>query len=125
MKAVLTLMVVGLTFSSSTLHADEVIQVTKPGDGQMTCEQINAEISEMDTVINTSSSSKSSSQLAGIGASIAGHFAGLAGGGIGAAVATNGANAVIGKNTQTAEERMKAADQRRTMLMGIHAGKGC
>lgn len=125
MKTMLNLMVIGLTVSSSVIHADEVIQITKPGDGQMTCEQINAEISEMDAIINTSNSSKSSSQLAGIGASIAGHFAGLAGGGIGAAVATNGATAVIGQNKQSAEERMQAADQRRTMLMGVHAGKGC
>lgn len=110
------------TFADSD---DAAIQISKPNDGQMTCEQITSEISSMDAVIEESKSSQSSSSIAGIGTSIAGHFAGWAGGGIGAAVATTGANAVIGKNKQTAEERMKAAEQRRTMLMGIYAGKGC
>lgn len=127
MKKAISLFAIGFVLVSTTLHAepDDVIHVTKPGDGQMSCEQITTEISDMDTVINQSNASKSSSEVAGIGASIAGHFAGWAGGGIGAAVATNGANAVIGKNKQSAEERMKAAEQRRTMLLGIHAGKGC
>ncbi len=110
---------------SALAEAPAVIHVTQPGDGQMTCEEISTEIATMDTVITEAESSKSASNLAGIGASIAGHFAGLAGGGIGAAGATNGANAVVNYNKQSAEERTDAAKQRRTMLMGIHAGKSC
>lgn len=127
MKKVIPLLATGLILASTTLQAesDDSIQLSKPTDSQMNCEQITTEISEMDAIIEQSDASKSSSQIAGIGASIAGHFAGWAGGGIGAAVATNGANAVIGQNKQNAEERMKAAEQRRTMLIGIHAGKGC
>jgi hypothetical protein len=120
-------LIIFFAFTAAPVIAEEsdVIHVTQPGDGKMSCQQITDEISAMETVIETSKSSQSKSDMAGIGASIAGHFAGWAGGGIGAAVATNGANAVIGKNKQSAEERMKAAEQRRTMLMGIYAGKGC
>jgi hypothetical protein len=122
-----TIIALPLFFLVNTAFAEApaVIHVTQPGDSQMTCEEITTEITSMDTVITEAESSKSASNLAGIGASIAGHFAGLAGGGIGAAVATNGANAVVNNNKQTAEERIDAAKQRRTMLMGIHAGKGC
>lgn len=127
MKKVSTITLFWLGITSVTLQAEttDIIQITKPGDGQMSCEQITTEIYSMDAVINQSNSSKSANELAGIGTSVAGHLAGFFGGGVGAVVATGGANSVIGKNKQSAEERMKAAEQRRTMLMGIYAGKGC
>jgi hypothetical protein len=114
-----------LSGSAFATEAPAIIQVSQPGDSQMNCDEISNEISTMDLVINDAESSKSANELAGIGASVAGHFAGFFGGGVGAAVATNGANAVVSKNKQSAEERKQAAQQRRTMLMGMHTGKGC
>lgn len=119
------LLVISLLSMSVFANTDTIIHVSQPGDSQMNCDEINAEITAMENVMAEAKSSQSASNLAGIGASVAGHFAGLLGGGAGAAVATTGANAVVNNNKQSAEERLKAAEQRRTMLMGMHTGKGC
>jgi hypothetical protein len=108
------------------------IQVNKMGDGNMTCEQIIAETNEMNAILGIAEGDMRSAQMLGMTQSVAisaaVHSGALAGAGssmpyIGSALQM--ASSVNQMNQQQAEERAKAAFNRRSVLTGMYAAKGC
>ncbi len=112
--------------------ASAPIQVNKMGDGQMTCEQIIAETNEMNTILGLAEGEMRNAEVLGLtqGAAI---NAALYSGALGSAGsslpylggAINVAGSLNNMNKQKAEERATAAFNRRSVLTGMYAAKGC
>lgn len=108
------------------------IQVNKIGDGQMTCEQIVAETNQMNEILGIAEGEMRNAQMLGLTQDVAINAA-LYSGGFAAAgsslpylgAAINTAGALNNMNKQQAEERAKAAFNRRSVLTGMYAAKGC
>lgn len=131
--AALLVSLIALTGCNSTGGtASAPIQVNKMGDGQMTCEQIVAETNEMNAILGIAEGEMRNAEKIGLtqGAAI---NAALYSGGFGAAgssmpylgAAINAAGAVNNMNKQQAEARAEAAFNRRSVLTGMYAAKGC
>jgi len=108
------------------------IQVNKIGDGQMTCEQIIAETNEMNKILGIAEGEMRNAQMLGLTQDVAINAA-LYSGGFAAAgsslpylgAALNTASAFNNMNKQQAEARAEAAFNRRNVLTGMYAAKGC
>lgn len=98
----------------------------------MTCEQIVAEINEMNEILGIAEGEVRSAEMIGLTQDAAINAA-LYSGGFAAAgsslpylgAAINTAGAMNNMNKQKAEERATAAFNRRSVLTGMHAAKGC
>ncbi len=124
-----------LTFTgcnSTGGSATAPIQVNKIGDGQMSCEQIVAEINEMNNILNIAEGEMRSAQVIGLTQDVAinaalysGAFsaAGSSMPYIGSAIQMAGS--INQMNREQAEEQAKAAFNRRSVLTGMYAAKGC
>ncbi len=112
--------------------ASAPIQVNKMGDGQMTCQQIVAETNEMNAILGLAEGEMRNAQVIGLTQDAALHAA-LYSGGLGAmgssmpyvGSAFSAASQVNNMNKQQAEERATAAFNRRSVLTGMYAAKGC
>lgn len=108
----------------------------QPGDADMSCEALKAEIGEMDVLMaqadqnarNAEASGATASAAAGV-ATNAALYSGALGRVPGLGFAANAAGGLARQNAQAEAERQaenaRTAELRRTALMGIHAGKGC
>lgn len=113
-------------------NASAPIQVNKMGDGNMTCEQIIAETNEMNAILGIAEGEMRNAQVLGLTQDAALHAA-LYSGGLGSAgsslpylgSAINVASSLNNMNKQQAEERATAAFNRRSVLTGMYAAKGC
>jgi ABC-type transport system involved in multi-copper enzyme maturation permease subunit len=118
--------------STGSSTASAPIQVNKIGDGQMTCAQIAAEINEMNGILGIAEGEMRNAEMLGITQDVAINAA-LYSGGFAAAgsslpylgAAINAAGAVNNMNRQQAEARAEAAFNRRSVLTGMYAAKGC
>jgi hypothetical protein len=108
------------------------IQVNKMGDGSMTCEQIVAETNQMNQILGIAEGEMRNAQMLGMTQSAAitaaAHTGALAGAGsampyLGSALSVAGSFDQM--NQQQAEERATAAFNRRSVLTGMYAAKGC
>ncbi|MDQ8193018.1 hypothetical protein QEH59_01175 [Coraliomargarita sp. SDUM461004] len=108
------------------------IQVNKMGDGNMTCEQIVIETNQMNEILGIAEGEMRTAQMLGLTQSAAVNAAlysgALAGAGsslpyLGSAI--NMAGSLNQMNQQQAEERAEAAFNRRSVLTGMYAAKGC
>jgi predicted small secreted protein len=108
------------------------IQVNKIGDGQMTCDEIVAEINEMNEILGIAEGEMRNAQVLGltqdvaINAALYSGAAGAAGSSlpyVGSAI--NVAGSLNNMNKQQAEARAEAAFNRRSVLTGMYAAKGC
>lgn len=112
--------------------ASSQIQVNKMGDGQMTCEQIVAETNDMNAILGIAEGEMRNAEMLGLTKDVAINAA-LYSGGFAAAgsslpyfgAAINAAGAVNNMNKQQAEDRAEAAFNRRSVLTGMYAAKGC
>ncbi len=112
--------------------ASAPIQVNKMGDGQMTCEQIVAETNEMNAILGIAEGEMRNAEMLGLTQDVAINAA-LYSGGFAAAgsslpylgAAINAAGAVNNMNKQQAQARAEAAFNRRSVLTGMYAAKGC
>jgi len=108
------------------------IQVNKMGDGNMTCEQIVAETNEMNQILGIAEGEMRNAEMIGLTKDVAINAA-LYSGGFAAAgsslpylgSALNVAGQVNNMNKQQAEARATAAFNRRSVLTGMYAAKGC
>ena len=136
MHKIIAAAAVACLFAGAATAAEPALQVSYPTDGAMTCAQLATEIAAMDGVIGVSTKAVAGAQGSGraaeLGTSLAingalysgalgrvpglGMFANAAGG-----MAKQGAAA----RQKAQEERIRTAETRRAMLMGMHAGKGC
>lgn len=135
LSAIAGLLLTSLAFTScgSTGGASgAAIQVNKPGDGSMTCKQIVAETNEMNEILGIAEGEMRNAQMLGLtqGAAV---NAALYSGGLGAAgsslpylgSALNLASSVNNMNKEKAQQRATAAYNRRSVLTGMYAAKGC
>lgn len=112
--------------------ASAPIQVNKMGDGQMTCEQIVAETNQMNEILGIAEGEMRNAEMLGLTQGVAVNAA-LYSGGFAAAgssmpylgAAINAAGSVNNMNKQQAEARATAAFNRRSVLTGMYAAKGC
>lgn len=118
--------------STGSSGSDAPIQVNKMGDGNMTCQQIAAETNEMNAILGIAEGEMRNAQVIGLTQDAALHAA-LYSGALGSAgssipyigTALNAANSFNDMNEQEAEERAKDAFNRRSVLTGMYAAKGC
>jgi len=118
--------------STGSSGSTAMIQVNKMGDGNMTCEQIMAETNQMNQILGIAEGEMRNAQVLGMTQSVAitaaAHSGALAGAGsslpyFGSAI--NMAGSLNQMNQQKAEERAEAAFNRRSVLTGMYAAKGC
>ena len=116
---------------ADTIRADEnlKIDVSQPGDFEMTCEQLWNEAFLMRTIIAQTKEDQDDSKMQSRGIGVAGTAAsflvGTVTGGIGLAAAGFLANRATSNNSEDAELIQEAAQQRRAMIAGIFGAKGC
>lgn len=129
LTAVLTLTGCNSTGSSSTPQS---IQVNKIGDGQMTCEQIVAETNEMNAILGIAEGEMRNAEMLGLTQDVAVNAALYSGAFASAGSslpylgsALNVAGQLNNMNKQEAEELAEAAYDRRSVLTGMYAAKGC
>lgn len=125
-----------LMVGSAAVAAEPPLQVSYPGDAQMDCTALTTEIGRMETIMGISNDQAAKAQgtarAAEIGASVginAALYSGALGsvpglGMFGNAAAAAAKRAAAAKEA-AAKEQIRTAEMRRSMLMGIHAGKSC
>lgn len=127
--AALLVSLVAFTGCNSTGgSASAPIQVNKIGDGNMTCEQIIAETNQMNGILGIAEGEMRNAQVLGLTSGIAVNAAAYSGalgnvGYLGSAISA--ASSLNNMNQQKAEEQAKAAFNRRSVLTGMYAAKGC
>lgn len=104
------------------------IQSSQPNDGTKSCDELLAEISEMEQVAAASAQSESNAAITdagiGIAQSLGMHFGG--GSGMLAAYQASGtASQLTQQQREQAKQRAQQAEVRRQVLSGIYQGKGC
>jgi len=108
------------------------IQPVQPGDSQMTCEEVSAEIMEMNEILGIAEDDLRSLQAMGIAEDVAVNAA-LYSGAFAAAgssmpfigTAINAAGAIRSMNRAQKEQLAEQAVDRRNVLTGLYAGKNC
>jgi len=108
------------------------IQANKMGDANMTCQEIEAEVAEMNRILGIAEDEMRGAQALGLTESIAvsGVVYSGAAGSAGAAVPYLGhAITAVGQMNEQkkkkAEELARSAYNRRSVLTGMYAAKGC
>jgi len=113
-----------------------LIQVSQPGDAQMSCEALTTEIAAMDAAIaeqrQAAADAERSGQATATGAHVAtnaalysGALGRVPGLGLAANAAAGQAQANARAEAERREENARNAEMRRTSLMGIYQGRGC
>lgn len=128
--------VVALMVGSAAVAGEPLLQTSYPGDAQMDCAALTAEIGRMESIMGISNQQAASAQAgaaaAELGASV-GINAALYSGALGRVPGLGMfGNAAAGMAKQraaakeaAAKEQIRTAEMRRSMLMGIYAGKSC
>ena len=128
--------VVALMVGSAAVAGEPPLQISYPGDAQMDCPALSAEIGRMEGIMGISSDEASKAQgtarAAELGASV-GVNAALYSGALGRVpglgmfgnAAAGMAKSRAAQKEAEAKERIRTAETRRAMLMGMHAGKSC
>ena len=128
--------VLALMMGSVAVAAEPTLQVSYPGDAQMDCAALTTEIGRMEGIMGISSDeaakAKGTAQAAELGASVgvnAALYSGALGRVPGLGMFGNAAAGVAkqraAQKEAEAKERIRTAETRRAMLMGMHAGKSC
>jgi hypothetical protein len=134
--AALSLGACSATASGGGADLAPLIQVSQPGDAQMSCEQLTTEIAAMDAAIaeqrQAAVDAERSGQVAATGAGVAtnaalysGALGRVPGLGLAANAAAGQAQARAQAEAERREENARNAEMRRTSLMGIYQGRGC
>ncbi|PWE17104.1 hypothetical protein DDZ18_10420 [Marinicauda salina] len=125
------------TTSNSTQAALEpALQVSYPGDADMSCAELETEIARMEQMMadaqQGAASAEASEQVAGAAGAAAVSAAGYSGAlgrAPGLGILANAASGVAADRARAEAERRaenaRTAELRRTSLNGLHAGKGC
>lgn len=107
----------------------QTIEISKPGDHELSCHALSEEAGNMAKVIHTTQDIKNSSELKSHGVTAAGAIGsfliGSATGGIGLAVGGFLMNYNIEERKDQADSLQDVAAQRRTLMMGIYKAKEC
>ncbi|NBB79539.1 MAG: hypothetical protein GVY36_08860 [Verrucomicrobia bacterium] len=118
--------------TTGTTAARAPIQANQMGDANMTCQEIEAEVAEMNKILGIAEDEMRGAQALGLTESIAvsGIVYSGAAGSAGAAVPYLGhAITAVGQmnemNKKQAEELARSAFNRRSVLTGMYAAKGC
>lgn len=105
------------------------LQVSKPGDLEMSCGKLSEEALLMNDIIATTQDIRNNSEIKGRGIGVAGAAAsflvGTLTGGIGLAAAGYLANEAVEGTGDDAESVQDIAEQRRSFVTGIYNSKGC
>lgn len=108
------------------------IAANQPGDANLTCEQITGQINEMNELLGIAQGDMRSADTMGLTTDLAVQAAVSSGAlsSLGGSVpflgsAINAAGAMNNASRAAAEERAEQAVNRRNVLTGIYAGKGC
>lgn len=105
------------------------LQVSKTGDLNLSCNALSKEAGSMSQIIHTTQDIKNSSEMKSHGVTAAGavgsFLIGSVTGGIGLAVGGFLMNHNIEEHSDQADKTQDFAEQRRTLMMGIHNAKGC
>lgn len=131
---ILTLLVVSLFTGCNTTGAStqSTIQANQMGDANMTCKEIEAEVAEMNRILGIAEDEMRGAQALGLTESIA--VSGVVYSG--AAASAGSAMPYLGQaitavgqinenKKQKAEELARSAYNRRAVLTGMYAAKGC
>ena len=128
--------VVALMVGSAAVAGEPPLQTSYPGDAQMDCAALTAEIGRMEGIMGISNDAAAKAQgtarAAELGASVginAALYSGALGSVPGLGLFGNAAAAAAKRSAAAkeaaAKEQIRTAEMRRSMLMGIHAGKSC
>lgn len=105
------------------------LQVSKAGDLELSCNALSKEAGDMSKIIYTTQDIKNNSEMKSHGITAAGAVGSLligsVTGGIGLAVGGFLMNHNIEEHSENADKVQDFAEQRRTLMMGIHNAKGC
>lgn len=128
--------VAALMAATSVAAGEPPLQQSYPGDAQMDCAALTAEISRMEAIMGISNDEAAKAQgtarAAELGASVginAALYSGALGkvpglGMFGNAAAGMAKQRAAAKEAE-AKEQIRTAEMRRSMLIGMHAGKSC
>ena len=114
--------------NTATAPAYAPISASQPNDGNKSCEELLAEIGEMEGIVAEANQSQSNAQLTNAGIGIAQSLGLHMGGGSGmltALQAGGAAGQLTEQQRQQAQARAQLAEVRRQVLTGIYQGKGC
>lgn len=122
--------------SGGTTELAPLLMANQPGDGSMSCEQISAEIDNMNLMIAEAEQASANAEASGAAAGAAtgaavnaALYSGALGRVPGLGFAANAAGGLAQQQAQAQAERQaenaRRAELRRTALTGISAGKGC
>ncbi|MBO6765155.1 hypothetical protein [Maricaulis sp.] len=136
LTAAMALMAAGCATTSSSEPATALLQVNSPGDADMSCEQLSAEIGRMDQMMGAdmqaaaNAEARGSAAAAGTSAAInaaaySGALGRVPGLGFAANAAGGHAQAQAQAEAERREENVRRAELRRTSLMGIYQGRDC
>ncbi len=107
----------------------ETLQISKAGDLELSCNALSKEAGDMSQIIHATQDIKDNSEMKSHGVTAAGavgsFLIGSVTGGIGLAVGGFLMNHNIEEHSDQADEVQDYAEQRRTLMMGIHNAKGC
>ncbi|MGV8929300.1 MAG: hypothetical protein ACOH1E_06080 [Brevundimonas sp.] len=117
-------------------RAEPQLQVSYPTDGSLTCDQLTAEVARMDEIAGISAENAQNAENQGAmadgatGVAInAALYSGALGRVPGLGMFANAAGAAARRNAEararTEAERVRVAQQRRTLLSGIYQGRQC
>lgn len=108
------------------------LAANQPGDANMSCEQITAQINNMNDMLGIAQGDMRSADTMGLTTDLAvqaaissGALASMGGSVPFLGSAISAAGAMNNANRAAAEERAEQAVNRRNVLTGIYAGKGC
>ena len=122
--------------SGETADLAPLLVANQPGDGEMSCEQISAEIDKMNLLIVEAEQASANAEASGAAAGAASGaavnaalYSGALGRVPGLGFAANAAGGLAQQQAKAQAERQaenaRRAELRRTALTGISAGKGC
>lgn len=128
--------VAAVAVATPVLAAEPALQVSYPGDGQMDCAAITAEVGRMDAIIAQASQQVASADGSAKGAGLASTVAvegmlrtGVLGRMPGLGQFANGAANMARQRAESvrasAAQTIQTADTRKAMMSGMYAGKGC
>jgi hypothetical protein len=136
-SAAIALMAAGCASTSSSAGPETaLLQISSPGDADMTCDELSTEIARMDAMMGhdmqAAADAEARGSAAGAGASAAITAAGYSGAlgrvpglGFAANAAAGHAQAQAQAEAERREENARRAELRRTGLMGIYQGRDC
>ena len=112
------------------------IQVSQPGDANLTCPDLTQQIALMDQILGTAQQNQANAQASGTTAGIVGSaatnaalYSGALGRVPGLGFLASGAERLARQNAENkaaeAAKLQQDATMRRTMLMGMYTGKAC